>query len=276
MSKIHSCLHLGLIPRCGACVDTIFQGEEVIALLGNEDSTYRCRTDRFSFPPPGYPSAFINEFQPCRYPGCSTCAESPEVVLTYDYCLQIFAKKFNVHGALARLWTIGSHRRPWARAPDLYLACERPGHAEALHNIAKHFQLEWLARLPSELLDNIWRFEPHTPFWRAISVLGILADSAAPSGLSQTHLLASIEYWKRGIPIIPISRPRFPLIRLIIDRRGIQKIERVPARTGYYQGGSPYQAYILEDNKILSDVSVHAKDGLLRPHFPHQNFRPPI
>jgi hypothetical protein len=63
----------------------------------------------------------------------------------------------------------------------------------------------------------------------------------------------------RGDP----AEPRHPTIRVVIDIRGIQKIERLPLQTGYYQGGSQSQAYILEDDNILCSAWVHAKVVLL-------------
>jgi hypothetical protein len=39
----------------------------------------------------------------------------------------------------------------------------------------------WKNLLP-ELLDAMWRYEPHAPFWRVLSVLALSTDSVAPSG----------------------------------------------------------------------------------------------
>lgn len=229
-------------------------------MIGNENLTYRERTRSFRFPKVGYYSLFVlvNGYRLCRHPSCSVCSVSPEVVVVHYDCFQIFSSHFAGAGEPdRRLWTIGSHRNPWPRAPHLHLLLQRPDNVDAFCAIAAISRLELLKRLPQELLNAIWQQEPHSMFWRAISVLSLGPRLALPSAPPQMPLLSSLDHWERGQLPSTVIGPRCLVVRFTIDLDGIQKIERLPTRGRYQSHGNRNVAYIVEDETALLNIRLH-------------------
>ncbi|KAI5865028.1 hypothetical protein GGS23DRAFT_603707 [Durotheca rogersii] len=230
--------HLGLVPRCGACMDTIFRHERVVALLSNEGSTSNGkRTRPFPFPQLGYPNTLVDGYRLCRHPACGICARSPECVpIHHDY-----------YG-----WSVKG--------------------GSSLLRIMHICGLPRLQSLPPELVELIRQLSPHALFWRAISTISLASNVTIPPQPLLVFPLKDIETWKRGESVVRITEQTGrcrPMTRLTVDSEGIQKIDRLPATPKYRRGETVSRyAYIVERAEALSSVQAHLKDNLLRLMLP--------
>ncbi|RSL68076.1 hypothetical protein CEP53_002751 [Fusarium sp. AF-6] len=265
--------HLPLQQRCGACGDSIFDGERVIALYGNDDST-ACQetTQPFSFPQYDMFLSIPSGLELCRRAGCGQCAIAPEFVTVHHECYRIFiayckeASGLEKDEAVDRLWTLGSYRNPWPKA-ELIRLTERQVDLSALQRVADIVGLSQLGRLPSELALLVRNFSRHELFWRSVTVIGLSSNLPPPRPFSRI-LLNRVLSWKRGEPPIPNPSPQTPpFVRITMDNDGLCEIERL-------EKPPPYTGKIFKDlafcviRVATSQIYIEAKDKRFRLRLP--------
>ncbi|KAM7198712.1 hypothetical protein V8F20_006027 [Naviculisporaceae sp. PSN 640] len=293
MSVIQNSKHLDLEPRCGACGDLIFPGEEVVALYGNASPTshgYISHTR--SFPYPSCDSSdstiVIDDKEICTRPGgCDpnrvAGVRHLETVTVHQECFRIYIHdaaprlgKYRLIGPESRLYTAGLFRSPWPRAPPLSLTGASEMSYAVLSQVASRCGLSQLAECPAELVEMIHQYSPHSPFWRAISALTLAERVGTTVPEPLVVPFHEIDSWERGGKLTrwqpprnlqsssTSSRSRPPVVRLTIDAEGIRRIELLWGEPRYTSQRTDRLAFVVEELATFKGIDAHFEDGLVQ------------
>lgn len=143
------------------------------------------------------------------------------------------------------------------------------------------FGIPQMATLPVEILWQIRDFSEKATLWRYAAVLSLAAQLPdADPGAIFRELICQVKSWRRGsspikrVSLPPIFTPTAQFLRIGIDSRGINSLERITtAEAPIVDTLSPY--YIVEDEEHFNGVLYEYIDGLLRLQLPqgHKGFR---
>jgi len=226
-------------------------------VLGNSDSTaYIRHTDVSVFPDYGHNLQSLNGTPTCRRPGCRQCASSAEAATVHLGCFQLVRRECG-HEILDRLWVEAAWRSPWRHAPHLHL----PDMNVALDiSAAKALGLSGLRLLPLEMIQWIRSYSVISLLWRLSSARALASRlSAAAAGSLVSIPARDIPPWRRGDTPAPVVPSRLPVIRLKIDSRGIEEVERLQKKPPYKVWRSDQSVFVLLEESCLEGARVHFK-----------------
>lgn len=175
-------------------------------------------------------------------PGCLICADSLETVTLHRDCLLLF-RRFWLgcdEGALSQAARFAAWKRPWRRAPWLFLP-EVEGVSRAALAVAERWDgdgdglLRRLSEMPQEVVSLIREFSEESEVWRfvaAVDVAGRLCGTG-PGGHGGPGVLlmplGEVDYWEHGVVLVP-GEGAFPegsVTRVSIDAQGVRAVERL-------------------------------------------------
>ena len=176
-------------------------------------------------------------------------------------CFQVFMyvtkATMSESEALDQLWLLSSWRSPWRKATELHLTPSNPSsHVQEADQFMGGFRL---SALPLELVAEIWRLSSDASLWRVISVLH-LASKVDQSPLSVVPL-ARIASWERHGQFVHQGEDSSGsgYVKLVIDRFGIQKIERIEKLPSFNANKNRDLAYVIEEESDLKELQIQAK-----------------
>ncbi|RFU25896.1 hypothetical protein B7463_g10443, partial [Scytalidium lignicola] len=261
--------HLAVSPICIACHDYIEVNEVVFALLGDASSA-NCSgfTKAFPFPQLGVGPTSLEEFMPCRYVGCSRCAESPEGFCVHVECFKLFQRACTTPHWLRLLFTSAAWMNPWSRmAPITWVP---PSQRMTLDiNVFIYGAIKCgirnVGRLPTEIVEMIRLHSTAGLMWRYMSVLSLAKNLlvSQPQDLVQLPLI-DMANWERGGELCTEIRFRSSVMRISVDALGIKKIERFKEHPKKQIKSNGCFAFIIEKEENLCGFIVELKDNFLR------------
>lgn len=207
-----------------------------------------------------------DNIQFCMHHICSFCSnltEGEESVTVHADCLSMFGKSCSATDKYRRLWIAGTRIYPWRNVAPLELdpgCCAPPeliSSAAGLHRT-----------LLPELADIIGGYlQPHHALLRFWSVLRLAKElSTAEMDSAVTYPLCEVLSWSRGASptLVEQGQAANPRVRLTIDSRGIERIERVSdhSQETTRDLSTNSHAYVVELVEQLSGVSIEFQVGL--------------
>ncbi|KAK4153265.1 hypothetical protein C8A00DRAFT_34037 [Chaetomidium leptoderma] len=266
-----------LLPHCGTCHGVIEEGEDVVALWGNDNNTefWSC-SGLFSFPGLDGDHAWASGCDHCRdFSHCSGYGErgSPNSPgLLHHLPRQLPRPR--------RPWTDldpGDMEHPGARDGSIELDRRFAMSRDVVNKLAVEAGFPQFLRCPTEVLEMIRLQDPQTWFWRAVSTMTLAADLAKmPTSAKRTVPLAEVQSWQRGGQLTWTTKAstkgsssRRDTVLITVDAHGIQSVERLrslPARSNPPRRGPEGEqtAFIAVQVSCLREVKASLKDGLLR------------
>ncbi|EQL02965.1 hypothetical protein OCS_01326 [Ophiocordyceps sinensis CO18] len=258
--------HVRIHSYCGACGFRFDPGDKIVALVGRDGSFEAARPAGAFAAACHCDNTHGHSWIFCRHIRCRQCVGGPESATLHADCLSVFQARslaVDAESSLARLWIAAAWKSPWLGAPALHLlpsvdVLAGLGHAAAAWNLPQ------LPQLPPELASMIHQRSRHSPLWRysLVSELACALSEAANCEIP-TVCLNSVECWQRGQPLKTAKATHDcaddSLVRITIDSRGIQRIERLPAeelQSSVPQLQSNSITYVVEEAKALIGVKV--------------------
>lgn len=230
---------------------------------GNNDSTlYEAHTRPFPFPQPGYLVTPVDGYALCRYYECSRCEASPEFVAVHHECFEIFSQRCTIArtDAMRRLWVLAAWRRPWRRAQPVYFPAPTVD-KDILATVSSRCGLPLLHTLPTEILDMIRAYSPHSLLWRCLVVLELadFVSTTDPQPLI-TLPVREIQSWHRNGTLQRVTGPPSQLpILITVDSTGVSKIERLPVAPTYAGECSTWSMFALLYPSLPAEFVAHSK-----------------
>ncbi len=219
-------------------------------------------TRPFPFPPRGLVPSGLQEYQACRYPSCSKCAESPEAFTAHVDCFKLYMESCTSVKRLQFLFTVAAWKNPWPRAvPADWNTTETAISTTALACVAGKYGITELERTPIELLYMIRQLSADALLWRYMSVLEFAErlSAAQTEGLVELSL-SRLAFWERGSKPLLMGSGSLPnILRLGIDIKGIKRVERLDKYPGTRAATGDCFAFIIEDEKNLRDIMAQFK-----------------
>ncbi|KAH7111463.1 hypothetical protein B0J13DRAFT_461938 [Dactylonectria estremocensis] len=247
--------HVSLRPNCG-----IF--------LGNGNSTaFSQRLGPYIFPGYGHRIRGKDGILLCRKPACSLCAVSPEASTVHSDCYEFVAQRSNVDRSLDYLWVVTAWRTPWRRAPKFRL---EEAVVKSDWSVFDHVNTSRMRSLPPEILKMIYEYSATSIIWRFNAASEVIQRLTIPSS---DHLLSiplrEVSAWKRsGQPWTTETAHNLPVVRLTIDSRGIQEVERLPGNPLFRRWRTDGLVFVTLNHELLDGVIAHFKFGSLRLELP--------
>ncbi|KAK0670419.1 hypothetical protein QBC41DRAFT_95735 [Cercophora samala] len=187
----------------------------------------------------------------------------------HDDCLRLFIQHRQISEleALTELWEFSTWCQPWNIRPKLQLANDSD--ILPVDHFAAALGLPELSqRLCPELTKMVQDFSADSLVWRLTRVSGLAKDIPPPSGLPQSFLLSNISAWERGRePVLAADgyKSAMPqVIRLTVDSRGLQRIERLYEKPVYRYGRSESKAFAVFYEMDVQGAVLWFKSGLAR------------
>lgn len=205
----------------------------------------------------------------CRYPGCKTCAASPECQPIHSDCYEIFGKSCSIGeaDALDQLWTFTACKRPWRGVQPIYLS-NRGVDMDMVTKIAPLGGLPQLCKLPGELLELIRGYSGSALFWRcspALRLANLIRTDPEPL---VTVPLTEIFSWDRSSgrdERLQIATFQPPIMRMTLDSDGIRKIESLSCIPQYSRECYGDFAFVVSRRSDVSGVMAHMKVRVAMP-----------
>ncbi|KAK4659126.1 hypothetical protein QC762_0005610 [Podospora pseudocomata] len=124
--------------------------------------------------------------------------------------------------------------------------------------------LPQLTRLPPELTKMIQNFSADNLVWRLTRVIGIAENGPPLSVMPQAFHLSKISAWERGgEPVLAANgcESAMPqIIRLTVDSRGLQRVERLQEKPVHRPGRSESKAFAVFDERDVRGAVLWFKD----------------
>ncbi|KAK6715535.1 hypothetical protein SNK04_006484 [Fusarium graminearum] len=261
--------HNRLRTQCGICDQDLLRGDSFVPLRGGDpDTGSGTRLNRATYPGYRYSIVDFDDRSLCLVPNCYQCARSPEAVGLHAFCFDVYKNHCQVDNSIHRLWATRGQKNLWKGAPILQLDRESEVDIDLVRQKAETYGVGLLGRLPAELIQMIHKYSENEKFWRCISALR-LARELSESQQDDTMLpLCNIVTWTRGESAVVCSEECSPYIRLILDRRGIRKIERFQERLPYEPARSNREAFVFACESEFRDVVVTLEFNVLQLQLP--------
>ncbi|KAL7949177.1 hypothetical protein V8C42DRAFT_362542 [Trichoderma barbatum] len=261
--------HIKVSPQCSICVKRIFDEEIVTALFG-KDHLYKGQIQPFALPALGSAYRQSNDYLFCRTKRCS-CDSPVEYTTVHLECYQIFLRacdfgKIPKEHALQKLWIFTSWRLPWENALSMPASSvDIPTDAKSLQIVGQVFGINFLHRLPHELILTIWRESKDAMFWRCLTIIRLLNEIETMTSELQVAPLDQVLSWHRNgkLEFAPVST-MYPITRLTIDQEGIKEVERLPCRPDYTGDTHHDYTFIVKEGTSLHGIEAQFQDGRLR------------
>ncbi|KAL1893289.1 hypothetical protein Sste5346_006465 [Sporothrix stenoceras] len=238
----------------------------------------------------------------CRNPECTKGTATLEACTVHVNCHAMFRKHcVGVRGnagskeSLDRLWIAAAWRRPWRQAAWLWLDTpdeadnrmsldrvvttiidtekgakdaddnDRTDRQESITGIFHR-----LLKLPAELVEMIREDSAESLIWRYAAVLDRCQPLAGEDNQLTSMPLTDIAAWERGSPAqVSDNTADNPILRLMIDARGLRSIERLAALPPATHDRHSYkEAYVIVHQDEVKGVMIHFKYGLARLELP--------
>ncbi|KAH7176155.1 hypothetical protein EDB81DRAFT_32947 [Dactylonectria macrodidyma] len=273
--------HVRIHSRCGACGFEFNNGDTFYAFVcaGNNAGWSAPFTGfgEYEFPcvfangSVGYPWLF------CRSSVCRRCPSSPESSTIHTTCLRLFLSQANTRDTqrqndkmdlLRRLWLAATWRSPWPGLNPLELEPHVPYRSDRYPSTILD-ELPQLQTLPVELSSKMWEFCKSGLLWRYSAVLDMARELLnSPSPEPGPRPIARVRSWSRRGELIEEDGPGDSVIRLTIDSRGLERIERLAIWPSGSSPGFDDKAFVVEPAKALAGVLVDFQLGLAHLQLP--------
>ncbi|UKZ86356.1 uncharacterized protein TrAFT101_002191 [Trichoderma asperellum] len=270
-ANIDAPLRIRLHRQCGACNHLFLPGDHLVALLCNEKSIRAYSV--LTFVPNSQCKLLEHDnIQFCMHHICGFCSklnEGEESVTVHADCLSMFGQTCSAPDKYQRLWIAGTRIYPWRTVAPLELdpgCCASPeliSSAAGLHRT-----------LLPELADIIGGYlQPHHALLRFCSVIRLAKElSRAEMDYAVTYPLCEVLSWSRGASptLVEQGQAANPRVRLTIDSRGIERIERVSDDSQETTRDllTNSHAYVVDLVEQLSGVSIGFQLGMSRLQVP--------
>ncbi|KAF4497327.1 hypothetical protein FAGAP_6489 [Fusarium agapanthi] len=110
---------------------------------------------------------------------------------------------------------------------------------------ARAFGISELATLPPAVMQMIKSFVPYHPLWKFSSFQNVAESMSSSETDIESYALASIKSWQRGQPVVcDKGELKEFVLRLTVDRDGLNKIEKLESWPEYSQIRSNVRAYL--------------------------------
>ncbi|KAL7958826.1 hypothetical protein V8C34DRAFT_313826 [Trichoderma compactum] len=238
---LHICIH----PQCGACGQLLLPGDRICALY-----------DAHKFSRNGYAEQSTKDNNLfCKKPGCSLSLNC------FDLCCRMMKNYRHQHDlgndgskeSFRRLWLAATWRYAWRTMAPLKLLGSGftnppPNMIRKLCGFRKAF--------PPEIARMIQSHSPSSLVWRLCSTLEFMEELDS----AKVHEAVTCS----------LSKTVGPYVRLIMDYRGINSIERISefsANKAIHAPSHPH-VFITEPAEAMKTIEVEFQLGMSRLHIP--------
>lgn len=204
----------------------------------------------------------------CFEPARRDCHAADESVTVHVDCFRLFGKICSAKDKYRRLWIAGTRTYPWREAVPLMLEPLLHTSAESISSAAG-FDKTLLPEVANLVGSHLQLDHPLLRFCQVIQLARYL--SLAEPGDAVTYPLCKVLSWSRGT--CPLLVEQGPIIdrrvRLTIDSRGIQSIERLSdsSEESTVMGSSrSSRVYVVESAEHLSGVDIEFQVSLSSPN----------
>ncbi|KAL6910159.1 hypothetical protein GGI43DRAFT_389466 [Trichoderma evansii] len=271
-SNIDAPLRVRIHTQCGACNHLLLPGDHLVALLCNEKSVraYNALTLEAN----GRCKLLEHEnVNLCMSPKCDFCSkhgEGDESVTVHADCFSLFGKTCTAKDKYRRLWVSGIKIYPWRNILPLELAPGRHVSSELINSIAG-FHRTFLPEVAGLIGGHLPVDHLLLRFCNVLRLAEELSSAEITCNDAITYPLCEILSWSRGTsPILVEHQTVNPRLRITIDSRGIQRVERVSDRSQETTSDVPVASYVyvVESVAQLSGVSIEFQLGMSRLQVP--------
>ncbi|KAF4416114.1 hypothetical protein FACUT_12829 [Fusarium acutatum] len=127
---------------------------------------------------------------------------------------------------------------------------------------ARALEIPELAILAPEVLQMIKSFVPYHPLWKFSSIQNVAGSMSSSGTDMESYSLASIKSWQRGQPVIcDKGELKDFVLRLTVDRDGLNRIEKLESWPEYSQIRSNACAYLFLAPFQAADSHIDFKFG---------------
>lgn len=197
-----------------------------------------------------------------------TCNATDESVTVHVDCIRLFGKTCSAKDKYRRLWIAGTRMYPWREAVPLMLEPLLHTSAESISSAAG-FDKTLLPEVANLVGGHLQPNHPLLRFCKVIQLARYL--SLAELRDAVTYPLCEVLSWSRGTCPILVEQGQTidRRVRLTIDSRGIQSIERLSdsSEESTAMGSSlSSRAYVVESAEHLSGVGIEFQVNLSSPN----------
>lgn len=198
--------------------------------------------------------------------------------MVHDDCMHLFRQRASSKAALDCLWRVAFWRKPWRAAPPLFLPEAINVGPESLAAVSLHCSIPKLAELPYEIVEEIYQHSSSAIFWRTAAAieLGKSIKTSLEHGSTPDNFSVSVRdvfAWERGGALVAHhNQSMLPIIRVMIDSRGVKKVERLANTDHWDLERYDQYAFVLEHESKFENVNLHIKVNKYARIIPRSSF----
>lgn len=164
----------------------------------------------------------------CIVRPCSPCARRPETATVHVDCFKLFRERVKFPDTMNRLWIAASWSHPCPRNGVLLPPPSVLNPGQVRHLASEVCNFDRLKDLPLDICHEICDMLISTIFARLSLVMDII-DFITLTDRQDTIVmsLSNLQPWIRGSepPIPRHAQKQMPSIRLVVDSRGLKRVE---------------------------------------------------